>query len=264
MWRPLVAIGTWLTKVESWLALAGMATSTGLFVWLGQQWSALAEQGWPAIIMASTVCSSLLMISLSLLYLAIARYHRPTLPQTFFESFPSLVQTLVDDMDSLEEDIKAIKCSLRRSEIMLQLEQVKKQRIFLQSKRSAIQQDLDRLEVATKSGIPRISGMLYDNELSEFVDTKLVELRTKERTRDIEYEIEAGGWQQGMIQSETVYRSYRTQKARLEAMIQGISEALSELDRNETICETEMERNLLSKIDPIAPDHPKTLRKKYR
>lgn len=73
MRKLLSAIGSWATKIESWLALGAMAVSAGLFAWLGQQWELLASQGWAAVTIFAVVVSSLLLISVSLTYLAMSR-----------------------------------------------------------------------------------------------------------------------------------------------------------------------------------------------
>jgi hypothetical protein len=49
MWRSISAVGTWLTRIESWLALAFMVMSTSAFAWLAHQWAVLATQGWAAV-----------------------------------------------------------------------------------------------------------------------------------------------------------------------------------------------------------------------
>jgi hypothetical protein len=83
MWRRISIMGNFLTKIESWWALAGMIAGTGALAWLGQSWELLSQQGWPAILIVALIGSSLVVIALSLAYLAFSRYrshketHRP-------------------------------------------------------------------------------------------------------------------------------------------------------------------------------------------
>jgi ankyrin repeat protein len=74
MWRPLSIVGTWLTKIESWLALGGMVIGTGLFVWLGQQWQALADAGPAAVVLVAAVCASLVTGAISIAYMAVSQF----------------------------------------------------------------------------------------------------------------------------------------------------------------------------------------------
>lgn len=70
MRQILRALGSLATKVESWWALGLLVMSTGGFAWLGQQWGALAAQGWPAIIFVALLAASILTSALALAYLA--------------------------------------------------------------------------------------------------------------------------------------------------------------------------------------------------
>ena len=69
----------------------------------------------------------------------------------------------------------------------------------------------------------------------------------------------ARGFDQNWI---CVYR--QTDGVGVDAAEKGIGEALADLEQKETKYNGDLEERLLRKIDPISPDRPKALNKKYR
>ncbi|CFX06788.1 protein of unknown function [Candidatus Filomicrobium marinum] len=66
-------IGNLASKVESWWALGLLVMSTGGFAWLGNQWGALASQGWAAVLLVALVSSAILILAGSIAFLAFCR-----------------------------------------------------------------------------------------------------------------------------------------------------------------------------------------------
>lgn len=65
--------GDWATKIESWLALWGMALSSGAFSWIAAQWDLLAGEGWAAVALTGIAAASLFVIALAALASLVVR-----------------------------------------------------------------------------------------------------------------------------------------------------------------------------------------------
>lgn len=79
-------LGEWATKVESWLALGAFIMSSSFFSWVASQWNALAEQGWPAILLVGAGVASLVICALSLLVWILGRFFGSSAGETKSET----------------------------------------------------------------------------------------------------------------------------------------------------------------------------------
>src|SRR5215207_11524530 len=73
--RLFSPIGTWATKLESWLALGAMISGWGFFTWLGNQWTDLAAYGWAAVMFFALGVTCIVVIVASIFLVALRYFH---------------------------------------------------------------------------------------------------------------------------------------------------------------------------------------------